>query len=111
MLGGIFGTFFWPILVKYILKRNCLLIGVFFQSIFCYLLSFSTSVWHLFLCGFMSGTFTNIFTVGRDFLFEVSYNRIARILGFSLKSIFTLAANYIGPWIGVNIYNMTNKNF
>ena len=59
----------------------------------------------------MSGTFTNIFTVGRDFLFEVSYNRIARILGFSLKSIFTLAANYIGPWIGVNIYRANNNNF
>lgn len=72
---------------------------------------FATSVWHLFLCGFMSGTFTNIFTVGRDFLFEVSYNRIARILGFSLKSIFTLAANYIGPWIGVNIYKATGNSF
>ena len=30
MIGGIVGTFFWPVIVKYIEKRNCLLIGVLF---------------------------------------------------------------------------------
>jgi len=59
----------------------------------------------------MGGTFNNIFTVGRDFLFEVSENKRYRIFGFSLKSVFTLLANYVGPYVGFKIYKFTNNDF
>ena len=60
---------------------------------------------------FLAGTSNNVFTVGRDFLFEICFTKRLRIFGFSLKSIFTLAGTFIGPWIGLTMYNSQNDDF
>ncbi len=63
------------------------------------------------LCRFLAGCFNNIFTVGRDFLFEVSVNKRYRIFGFSMKSVFVLSGCYFGPWIGYCIYQLAGEKF
>lgn len=111
LFGSILGSFFWPIMIHYILKKDCLLIGLIVQGIMCFIQGFYYNIFWLIGCRFIAGCFNNIFTVGRDFLFEVSENRKYRIFGFSMKSVFTLCGNYFGPWLGYHIYFSTGLNF
>lgn len=101
--GIIGGAISWPYILKVISKKQCLLLGLFFQGVFTALTGMTTMLWLVYTYRFWTGFFNNINTVGKDFIFEFAKPHF-RQYAFSMKSCFTVGGIFIGPLFGYYIY-------
>lgn len=108
--GIIVGSLTWPTLVRYISKRNCILIALAVQGLFNGFQIYFNSVWWLCFCRFICGFFQIFSTVGKDFIFEFALPEF-RQYAFNFRSCFSILASFIGPFIGFHIYQAMGKSF
>ena len=91
--GMLCSSFVWPIIVKYISKRNCIILAfiiVGFLNLSCF---YVINIYYIILVRFLGGVAQNIHTVGKDFLFDEFSNEYAKS-GLIMDSIFGLLGNH-----------------
>jgi MFS family permease len=109
-IGIILGCFIWPYLVQFISKRNCILISTFMIGVANIASGYGQDVTHICACRFVAGCFLNIHTVGKDFLFDFVPEE-HRQFTLSLDSCFGLMGHLGGPFIGMHIYYLNDRDF
>jgi MFS family permease len=108
--GMILGCFIWSNLVKLIAKRKCILFSIITMGLANMISGTGENVLFICFCRFIAGCSLNIHTVGKDFLFEFAEDKY-RQFALSLDSCFGLLAHLAGPFIGMKIYYMNDRNF
>jgi MFS family permease len=108
--GIMVGSFLWPTIVNYLSKRNSVLVGIIGLGFFNYLIGQTTSLNMIFFYRFMCGIFHNLNSVGKDFIFDFAKPTF-RLWAFSIKTLFTFVATFIGPWLGYKLYVWCNRDF
>lgn len=108
--GIIAGALIWPTIMLYISKRNAVFIGLCGLGFFNYLVGESKNLEHVYLFRFLSGMFHNLNSVGKDFVYQFA-KPIFRLYSFSIKTLFTFMASFIGPFFGYYLYVWCNNDF
>ena len=108
--GLIAGSLLWPSIVRYISKKNCILISLLGQVITNILVGSTESFLILSVWRFFFGFFHTINTIGKDFLYEFVNSNLRQIV-FTLRSVAVLVSSLFGPLIGYQIYYGCNQNF
>ena len=108
--GRLVGTFIWPMMVKILSKKMCILISILVMGLSNALSGVGPNIFMICACRFVAGIALNIHTVGKDFLFEFC-NENYRQLGLSMDSVFSLFGGLAGPFIGHYLYNSFDKDF
>lgn len=108
--GRLLGTFVWPIMVKVVSKKICLLISILIMGVANACSGIGMHMLTICFCRFIAGIALNIHTVGKDFLFEFCDENY-RQLGLSIDSSFSLLGGLAGPFIGHYLYYRFDKNF
>lgn len=108
--GRLIGSFVWPVLVRIVNKRICILISFLLMGITNALSGIGTNVYMICLCRLIAGIALNINTVGKDFLFEFCDEKY-RQLGLLIDSAFCLLGGLAGPFIGYYLYYLFDKDF
>lgn len=108
--GMILACFIWPVLVKLLSKRNCLLLSMTIIGTANIISGWGENIVLICICRFIAGCSLNIHTVGKDFLFEFSEDKYRQFV-LSLDSCFGLLAHLAGPYIGMRIYYHNNRSF
>lgn len=108
--GIMVGSFLWPTIVNYLSKRTSVFVGIVGLGFFNYLIGQTTSLNTIFFYRFMCGIFHNLNSVGKDFIFDFA-KPTYRLWAFSIKTLFTFVATFIGPWVGYQLYVWCNRDF
>lgn len=108
-VGLIAGSLGWPILVRYVPKRECLVIGLALQAITNYLVGVAPTFGWLCFWRFWFGAFHLVNTLGKDFLYEF-VAATERQSVFVMRSIAVLISSFFGPLFGFYIYYGTGKS-
>lgn len=108
--GIMIGSFLWPTVVNHISKRNAVLIGIIGLGFFNFLIGHTKSLNTIFFYRFMCGVFHNLNSVGKDFIFDFARPSY-RLYAFSIKTLFTFVATFIGPWVGYKLYVWCDQDF
>lgn len=92
--GLLASSFVWPICVNRFSKVSCIVMGfviVGFLNMSCYYIS---NIYYIYLVRFLAGTFQNIHTVGKDYLFDQFTEEYAKS-GLVMDSCFSLLGTII----------------
>ncbi len=108
--GMIVGALMWPYLVKYLSKRNAILIAITLQGISTAFTGVGDNLYMIFFMRFIAGCMQNMNNVGKDFIFEFADDDHKQY-AFSLKSCFGVVALFITPSIGYYLYSKSGKSF
>lgn len=110
LYGRLLGTFVWPIAVKFLSKKMCILISMMIMGVANACSGIGMNMLTICLCRFAAGIALNIHTVGKDFLFEFCDENY-RQLGLSIDSAFSCFGSLAGPFIGYYIYHRFDRDF
>lgn len=102
-LGLIFGCLMWPVVVRFVPKRECLFSGLVLQAVANYLVGYVNSFGWMCFWRFWFGSFHLVNTIGKDFLYEFVKHE-GRQFVFVLRSIAVLVSSFFGPLIGYYLY-------
>ena len=108
--GRLLGTFVWPLMVKVVNKKICILLSIIVMGLMNALSGIGMKIFVICFCRFIAGIALNIHTVGKDFLFEFCDENYRQI-GLSIDSAFGLMGNLLGPYIGFYLYNKFDHSF
>ncbi len=108
--GIMVGSFIWPTVVVYVSQRTSVFIGIIGLGFFNYLIGQTNSLTWVFIYRFLCGIFHNLNSVGKDFIYQFA-KADYRLYGFSVKTLFTFVASFIGPWAGYELYIWCNRDF
>lgn len=108
--GIMVGSFMWPTAVNYLSKRTAVFVGIIGLGFFNYLIGQTNSLNMIFFYRFLCGIFHNLNSVGKDFIYEFAKPKF-RLYGFSIKTLFTFVASFIGPWAGYELYVWCDRSF
>jgi len=108
-IGLIVGSFIWPYTLKLISKRTALFLSLLFQGAFNALTGQAKTVEVLIFLRFITACFSNMNTVGKDFIFDFAKPNY-RQYAFSVKNVFSVAAAFLGPLLGYYVYQYSNKS-
>lgn len=108
-IGLISGSLVWPSVVRFIAKRDCILIGLLGQAFTNFMVGRSNSLTVMFFWRFLFGFFHCINTIGKDFLYEFAHSQHRQLI-FTLRSIAVLIASFFGPIFGYMIYYSTQQS-
>lgn len=109
-IGLVIGSFWWPICVKLMSKRNCILFGIIGQAISNYLMGQAKSMEMLYFWRAVFGFFHISHTVGKDFLYEFAATKYCQMI-FTWRSIALMVSSFFAPLAGFEIYYHSNKSF
>jgi hypothetical protein len=108
-VGLIIGSLAWPIVVRYIPKRECIILGLLFQALTNYLVGTAPTFGYLCFWRFWFGFFHLVNTLGKDFLYEFA-DHTQRQSIFIMRSIAVLISSFFGPLFGYLVYYGTGKS-
>lgn len=108
-IGLIAGSLTWPIVVRYVPKRECIVIGLFFQAVTNYLVGTAPTFGFICFWRFWFGFFHLVNTLGKDFLYEFADHHIRQSI-FVMRSIAVLISSFFGPLFGYYLYYGTGKS-
>lgn len=101
--GLICGCLLWPVVVRFLPKRECLFLGLVLQALANYLVGHVDSFGWMCFWRFCFGAFHLVNTIGKDFLYEFVSHK-GRQFVFVLRSIAVLISSFFGPLIGYYLY-------
>ena len=108
--GIIFGSFFWPYALRVLSKRTALFIGIGLQGLFNALAGQTLSIGLIYFYRFAGGFCHNVNSVGKDFVFDFAKPEY-RQYAYSLKTVFTYLASFVGPIFGYYLYLFSGRSF
>lgn len=108
--GNIVSSIFWPYMVQYLSVRGCILFALLAQFTIALLYSMVPNLYFVLALRFVSGIFKNSNHVGKDFIYGFCEDRY-RQHGYAFTSIFTFAAVFIGPVVGIYMFEYTQHSF
>lgn len=108
--GNIVSSIFWPYMVHYVSVRGCILIALLAQFIIALLFALVPNLYFIMGLRFLSGIFKNSNHVGKDFIYGFCEDKY-RQHGYAFTSLFTFAAVFIGPVVGIYMYDYSGNSF
>jgi MFS family permease len=108
-VGVICGSLAWPYVLRIMSKRGSILFALVLQGLFTVFTGLTINLSLVYACRFFTGVFNNINTVGKDFIFEFAKPNY-RQYAFSLKSCFTVAGTFVGPFLGFYLYTWSGNS-
>ena len=108
--GIMIGSLMWPSAVRYMSKRTAILISIFGLGLFNFLMGCTSSLSLVLLFRFLAGLFHNLNSVGKDFIYQFARPKY-RLYAFSVKTLFTFVASFLGPWAGYQLYVWCDNDF
>lgn len=108
--GLILAAILWPMGIKYISKRNSLFVSLILQGTFNALTGWAPRIWMIIFFRFATALSSNQNTVGKDFIFEFAKPEY-RQYAYSVKNVFSVATQFLGPIIGYYIYETCEFEF
>lgn len=108
--GNIVSSVFWPYMVQYMSVRGCILFALFAQFAIALLYAIVPNLYLILALRFVGGIFKNSSHVGKDFIYGFCEDRY-RQHGYAFTSIFTFAAVFIGPVVGIYMFEYTKHSF
>jgi len=108
--GNIASSIFWPYMVHYMSVRGCILLALIGQFSIAVLYSLVPNLYFVLALRFVSGMLKNSNHVGKDFIYGFCEDRY-RQHGYAFTSVFTFAAVFIGPVVGIYMFEYTQHSF
>lgn len=102
-VGLIVGSLLWPYTLRYLSKRNALLLGMSLQGVVNALTGRMTTLSMFILFRFLTACCSNVNTIGKDFIFVFAKPQY-RLYAYGVKNIFSVAAAFAGPILGYYVY-------
>lgn len=108
-LGMIAGSFIWPLVVRILPKRECMVVGLFLQALSNYLVGVAPSMGWLCFWRFWFGVFHLSNSVSKDFLYDFA-DHTQRQSIFVMRSVAILISSFLGPLFGYYLYYGTGMS-
>ena len=109
-MGLIAGSVLWPTIVRFISKKNCLMISLLGQAFTNYFVGSAESRFMLLFWRFCFGFFHTMNTIGKDYIYEFADVDHRQYI-FTLRSSSVMIASFFGPMIGYQIYYGYDQSF